>query len=48
MAEVRETEDPDKVTAQFFIECELCSNTVTLHLSMYRMNSCGQCVNSYP
>ena len=44
MAEARETEDPDKVKAQSFIECELCSNTVTLHCSICRIDLCGQCV----
>lgn len=44
MAEVSDAEDPDNVSAQHFIECELCCKTVSLHCTICKSDLCGQCV----
>lgn len=44
MAEVSDAEDPDTVSAQHFIECELCCKTVTFHCKICKINLCGHCV----
>lgn len=44
MAEVSDAEDPDTVSAQHFIECELCCKTVSLHCTICKSDLCGQCV----
>ncbi|XP_062584221.1 uncharacterized protein LOC134245994 [Saccostrea cucullata] len=47
MAEGNDVEDPDIVYAQHLIECELCSNTVSLHCSVCKVNLCGVCVGAH-
>lgn len=44
MAEVSTAEDPDTFSAQHFIECELCCETVTLYCTICKINMCGHCV----
>lgn len=47
MADGLEVEDPDIVFAQHLIECELCTNAVTLYCSICDVNLCGDCIGHH-
>ncbi|XP_061189448.1 uncharacterized protein LOC133197434 [Saccostrea echinata] len=47
MAEGDNVEDPDIVYAQHFIECELCSNIVSLHCTVCKVSLCGECIGAH-